>query len=331
MGLTAFYGAALEDEDGLKVLEKAYELGVTHFDTAEIYAGKNKAGEDRHNEALVGQFLKKVGRDKVTFATKYFPGTPEKQECSESAVRQALQASLDRLGVDSVDLYYLHRVPSLAAVKSWMSACKKLVEEGKIKYLGLSEATPEEIRAAHAIHPLTAVQQEWSLVVRNLEKDVVPVCRELGIAIVAYSPLARGLTSAMVKKEEDWVKIGNGGGAATGFQSQCPYLQGANLAENIKTLAPLEEQAALLGVSPATLSLTWLHAQGEDVFPIPGTTKITNLENNVAAAQLAVSMSAQTPEHFQGLMEKIGPKNAKNTAGDRYPAAFHMLSFESKM
>ena len=212
-----------------------------------------------------------------------------------------------------------------------MSACKKLVEEGKIKYLGLSEATPEEIRAAHAIDPLTAVQQEWSLVVRNLEKDVVPVCRELGIAIVAYSPLARGLTSAMVKKEEDWVKIGNGGGAATGFQSQCPYLQGANLAENIKTLAPLEEQAALLGVSAATLSLTWLHAQGEDVFPIPGTTKITNLENNVAAAQLAVSMSAQTPEHFQGLMEKIGPKNAKNTAGDRYPAAFHMLSFESKM
>lgn len=225
MGLTAFYGAALEYEDGVKVLEKAYELGVTHFDSAEMYAGKNAAGEDRHNEVLLGKFLKKVGRDKVTFATKYFPGDEVKQACSEETVRATVEASLQRLEEPSIDLYYLHRIPSMDGLKSWMTTAKKLVEEGKIKYLGISEATPEEIRVAHAIHPLTAVQQEWSLVVRNLEKDLVPTCRELGIAIVAYSPLCRGLTSGLVKKPEDWSKIGREGGAATGFQSMTPYLQ----------------------------------------------------------------------------------------------------------
>merc|ERR1712194_185132 len=174
------------------------------------------AGEDRHNETLVGKFLKKVGRDKVTFATKYFP-SPEKAACTEEQVRAAVDASLARLEEKSIDLYYLHRIPGMDGLKSWMEAAKKLVEEGKIKYLGLSEATPEEIEAAHAIHPLTAVQQEWSLVVRNLEKDVVPVCKKLGIGVVAYSPLARGLTSGLVKKEEDWKNIGNEGGAANGF------------------------------------------------------------------------------------------------------------------
>jgi len=323
MGLSAFYGPALPEEEGIKVLEKALELGVTHFDTAEIYVGKNAAGEESHNEVLVGKFLNKVGRDKVTFATKYFPSDETKSSFSDEIIRATLDASLQRLGQTSVDLYYLHRVPSMEGLQKWMTACKKLVEEGKIKYLGISEATVEEIRAAHAIHPLTAVQQEWSLVVRNLEKDLVPTCRELGIAIVAYSPLCRGLTSGLVKKQEDWSKIGNEGGAATGFQTMTPHLSGDNLTENVKMLAPLEEEAARLDVTPSQLSLAWVHAQGEDVFPIPGTTKVKNLESNVGAAHLALKLDP-------AVLTKVGPKEAPELAGNRYPDGIQQLSFESK-
>jgi len=324
MGLTTAYGASLEYEDGIKVLKKAFELGVTHFDSAEAYSGKNAAGEDRHNEVLLGKFLKEVGRNKVTFATKYFPlGSEEKQACTEEVVRSTVQASLDRLQEPSIDLYYLHRVPGMDALKSWMTACKKLVEEGKIKYLGLSEATPEEIRVAHSIHPLTAIQQEWSLVVRNLEADLVPLCRDLGIAVVAYSPLCRGLTSGLVKKQEDWDKIGNSEGAGPKFQTLTPYLQGENLEQNVKLLAPLEEEAGRLGVTPATLSLAWLHRQGEDVFPIPGTTKVANLETNVSAAHLALTLSPD-------LLLKVGPKEAPVLAGNRYPEMFQGMSFEAK-
>eukprot|EP00928_Gymnodinium_smaydae_P088277 TRINITY_DN72390_c0_g1_i1.p1 TRINITY_DN72390_c0_g1~~TRINITY_DN72390_c0_g1_i1.p1 ORF type:complete len:355 (-),score=85.48 TRINITY_DN72390_c0_g1_i1:181-1245(-) len=326
MGLTAFYGEPLAEDDAIKVLEKAVELGVTHFDTAEIYAGKNAAGEDKHNEVLVGKFLEKVGRDKVTYATKYMPmGSDDKTACTEDQVRATLDASLKRLNQPNLDLYYLHRVPTMDALKSWMEACKKLVAEGKIKYLGLSEATPEEIRVAHAIHPLTAVQQEWSLVVRNLEKDVVPTCKELGIAVVAYSPLARGFTSALVKKQEDWSKIGNEGGAAKGFQSMCPYLTGDNLSANLKLLEPLEEEAKNLNISPAELSLAWLHASGgEIVFPIPGTTKISNLEKNVSAAHRASTLS----EAQVALIGKPGDELGR--AGDRYPEMFNGLSYEVK-
>lgn len=322
MGLTAFYGAALEDDASLEVLQKAFDLGVTHFDSAEMYAGQDKAGNPKHNEELLGKFISKVGRDKITFATKYFPGGPEKAVCSEDVVNATFEASLKRLGQDSVDLYYLHRIPGQEGLANWMNACKKLVEAGKIKYLGLSEATPEEIRLAHAIHPLTAVQQEWSMVVRNLEAGVVPTCRELGIGIVAYSPLARGLTSGLVKKEEDWAKIGSEGGAATGFQSRCPYLNGDSLAANAALLAPLEEAAAELKVNAAQLSLAWLQAQGEDVFPIPGTTKIANLEANVGGATLSLTLS-------KDVVSKIAIDPSK-MAGNRYPEGFDGMCFERK-
>lgn len=322
MGLTAFYGAAMEDEAALEVLQKAFDMGVTHFDSAEIYAGQDKAGNPKHNEELLGKFIKKVGRDKISFTTKYMPMSPEKQVCDEAIVNATFEASCKRLGVDSVDLYYLHRIPGKEGLTAWMNACKKLVEAGKIKYLGLSEATPEEIRLAHAIHPLTAVQQEWSMVVRNLEDTVVPTCRELGIAIVAYSPLARGLTSALVKKDEDWSKIGNEGGAANGFQTRCPYLTGDALATNAALLAPLEAAAAELKVSPAQLSLAWLQAQGEDVFPIPGTTKIANLETNVGAAKLSLELS-------KDIISKIAIDPSK-TAGKRYPEGFDAMCFERK-
>jgi len=325
MGLTAFYGAALEEAAGVAVLEAAYKLGVTHFDTAEAYAGKNAAGEDRHNEALLGAFLKKVGRDKVTFATKYFPGG-DKVSCTEAQVRGAVDASLARLGEPNIDLYYLHRIPSKEGLVSFMETCKKLVAEGKIKYVGLSEATSEEIRMANAIHPLTAVQQEWSLIVRNLEAELVPTCKELGISIVAYSPLCRGLTSALVKKDEDWSKIGNEGGAAKGFQRMTPHLNGENLEKNVKLLEPLEEEAVKLGVTPAELSLAWLHCHGGDlVFPIPGTTKPANLEKNVNGAKLSLTLSAE-------VVAKVGAPTASGTAlsGERYPEQIQKLSFESR-
>lgn len=194
-----------------------------------------------------------------------------------------------------------------------MTTVKALVQEGKIKYVGISEATPDEIRRAHAIHPLSAVQQEWSLIIRNLEEDVVPTCRELGIGVVAYSPLCRGFTSALVKSNEDWTKIGNEGGAAAGFQAICPHLTGDNLSSNASLLAPLEVAAAEAGVTAAQLSLAWLQAQGEDVFPIPGTTKVANLESNVKGAGLALTLD-------KGIFDKLSVDvDYKKVAGERYP------------
>jgi len=271
-------------------------------------------------------FAAKVGRDKITVATKYFPmGSDEKVACTAEAVRSSLEASLKNLGMDYVDLYYLHRIPSDDGLKSWMEAAKELVAEGKAKYLGLSEATPAQIRTAHEISPLTAVQQEWSMLIRNLEADVVPACRELGIAIVAYSPLCRGLASGLVKTQEDWAKIGNQGGAATAFQSICPYTSGDNVSKNSSLLEPLREKAAELGVCASQLSLAWVQAQGVDVFPIPGTTKIKNLESNVGAVKLATEQPAEV---FADLGSAV---DFKQLSGDRYPEHFMPMCYEKKI
>jgi aryl-alcohol dehydrogenase-like predicted oxidoreductase len=333
MGLTAFYGAAMQEEDACKVLEAAYECGVRHFDTAEIYAGKDSEGNPKHNEVAVGMFVKKKraeGCKDITVASKYFPGivggggSPEKAACAPEQVRAAVDASLQRLGLDYIDLYYLHRIPGQEGMTQWMHTAKELVAEGKIKYLGISEASAETIRKAHTISPLTAVQQEWSLLVRNLEAELVPVCRELGVAIVAYSPMARGFTSATIKKAEDWQKVGteDKNQDMPKFQTICPYLSGDNLEHNAKLLESLETQAATLGVSPAELSLAWVQLQGEDVFPIPGTTKPANVEKNTNAARLAMSGKV-TPE----IMAKIAidPGAMK---GDRYPGTMQERVFE---
>lgn len=324
MGLSAFYGEPLADDAAIALMERAFELGVTHFDTAERYAGKDAEGNIKHNEEVVGKFAAKVGREKVTIATKYWPQESQAL-CSEEQVRKSLEGSLHRLGTDCVDLWYLHRIPAdPASLVRWMEAAKLMVKEGKCKYLGLSEATAEEIRLAHAIHPLTAVQQEYSLLVRPLEADVLPTCRELGIAIVAYSPLCRGLTSGLVKTSEDWQKIGNAGGAATGFQSLCPHLIGENLSSNAKLLDPLRQKAAELGVAPAQLSLAWVHSRGEDVFPIPGTTKVANLESNVGGAKLCLA-------HPKDIMDELSiAVDHTKLAGDRYPAGFITTCFDKR-
>lgn len=325
MGLAAFYGPALDDDAAVAVLEKAYEGGVTHFDSAEVYAGKDASDNPKHTDEFVGKFLKKIARDKVTVASKYMPmGSDDKAACTEVEVRNSLDAILKRMDTPYLDLFYLHRITTDEALASWMQAAKKLVQEGKCKYLGLSEATPAQIRAAHAIHPLTAVQQEWSLLVRNLEAEVVPTCRELGIAIVAYSPMCRGLTSGLVKKDEDWSKIGNSGGAATGFQSLCPYTSGENTATNAQLLEPMVAKATELGVTPAQLSVAWVHCQGEDVFPIPGTTKLPNLESNIGAAKLAVTLPKDV---IDGLDSSV---DYTKVQGDRYPAGFMGMCFEKK-
>eukprot|EP00933_Yihiella_yeosuensis_P021507 TRINITY_DN17001_c0_g1_i2.p1 TRINITY_DN17001_c0_g1~~TRINITY_DN17001_c0_g1_i2.p1 ORF type:complete len:348 (-),score=71.14 TRINITY_DN17001_c0_g1_i2:145-1188(-) len=325
MGLTAAYGQPLSDDAAVEVMRKAFDLGVRHFDTAEVYQAKDADGVLRFNETVVGKFAAKVGRDKVTIATKYFP-TPDKASCTADQVADALTASLERLGIDCVDLYYLHRIPENDdSLKSWMEAASSLVKAGKCKYLGVSEATPAQIRLAHSIHPLTAVQQEWSILVRNLEAEIVPTCRELGIAIVAYSPLCRGLTSGLVKCEEDWMKIGNEKIATSPSQATCPHLGGANLEKNAKLLEPLEKRAAELSVTPAQLSLGWVQAQGVDVFPIPGTTKIANLESNVKGARLASELPADV---FTSLADAV---DFRKIAGDRYPEGIHKMSFESRM
>jgi len=324
MGLTAFYGKPVEFEVAVAVLDKAYELGVKFFDTAEIYQTKV---EDKtlYNETLLGKWLAKGGKEDVVVATKYYPGGgPDRSKCSEEVVRAAVQASAERLGVDCIDLYYLHRVPQEeGALESFMKTMKALVAEGKIKYVGLSEATPAEVRFAHSIHPLTAIQQEWSMIIRSLEEELVPTCRELGIGIVAYSPLCRGFTSALVKKSEDWGKIGNDA-AGKGFQNLCPHLSGENLEGNAALLAPLEAAAAEAGVTPAQMSLAWVHAQGEDVFPIPGTTKIANLESNVQGAHLAL----KTPKE---VFEKLGVDvDHKKVSGERYPEAIAGNTFDKR-
>jgi len=327
MGLTAFYGKATPEDAALEVLQKAYDLGVTHFDTAEMYTGKDEDGNTLYNETLVGKFAAKVGKDKISVATKYFP-TPDKAECTEEQVRSSLDASLKNLGYDCVDLYYLHRIPKSEdnkGLKSWMEAVKQLVSEGKVKYVGLSEATPAQIKIAHTIHPITAVQQEWSLITRNLEADVVPTCRELGIAIVAYSPLCRGFTSGKVKTNEDWDKIGSGVDGAPKFQLMCPHLSGDNLEANAGLLSPLEKAAAAQDVAPSELSLAWVQAQGPDVFPIPGTTKIVNLESNVKAVKLSNSIDTSV---FKALGESV---DFKQVQGNRYPDMFMPMSYECNL
>lgn len=325
MGLTVSRGRPVSDEHGVAVLQRAFDLGVTHFDTAEVYRTEVD-GVTLYNEELVGKFAAKVGRKNLTIATKYMPmGSKARASCEAASVRQSVEASLERLGTDYIDLYYLHRVPGKEGIlENWMTAAKVLAEEGKIKYLGLSEATPDEIRRAHAIHPLTAIQQEWSLMFRSLEQGVVPTCRELGIGIVAYSPLARGVATAKVKKAEDWSKIGNDGGAAS-FRRSAPYLEGENLEKNAALLAPLEELAEMHQVSPAQLSLAWVQAQGMDVFPIPGTTKFENLESNISAAALSLKMGNE-------VFDKLGAAvDASKIVGNRYADDLMGTTIEAKL
>jgi aryl-alcohol dehydrogenase-like predicted oxidoreductase len=299
MGMSEFYGTADEGE-GIRTIHRALELGISLLDTADMYGPFT-------NERLVGKAIADR-RDQVVLATKFgnrrgedgsFLGISGRPEY----VREACDASLERLGVDHIDLYYQHRVDNETPIEETVGAMKELVDAGKVRHLGLSEASPATIRRAHAVHPITALQSEWSLWTRDPEGEVVPTLRELGIGFVAYSPLGRGFLSGQIKSIDDLDE--------KDFRRRGPRFQGENLQRNLDLVARVEELAAEKGVTPGQLALAWVLAQGDDVVPIPGTKRVRYLEENAAAADVELS-----DEDLRRLDEAFPPGAAE---GDRYP------------
>ncbi|CAK9324882.1 unnamed protein product [Citrullus colocynthis] len=297
--MSSYYGPAQPQEDMIALIHHAVAAGVTFLDTSDIYGPFT-------NETLLGKALKADGvRDKVQLATKFglhlahgnfeVHGHP-------AYVRAACEASLDRLGVHCIDLYYQHRIDTKVPIEITIGELKKLVEEGKIKYIGLSEASASTIRRAHAVHPITAVQIEWSLWARDVEHDIIPTCRELGIGIVAYSPLGRGFLSSGANFIENLTD--------DDYRKKLPRFQPENLEHNKIIFEKVSELAARKGCTTSQLALAWVHHQGTDVVPIPGTTKLKNLQSNIEALSLKL-----TP---QEMAELEAYALADGVKGDRY-------------
>ncbi len=301
MGMSEFYGPA-DDAQSRATLGRALELGVTLLDTADTYG-------HGHNEQLVGRFLAGQ-RDRVVLATKFgivrSPGKYERRiDNSPAYVKAACEASLRRLGVEVIDLYYAHRVDPAVPIEDTVGAMAGLVREGKVRALGLSEVSGRTLRRAHGVHPIAAVQTEYSLFTRDPETDVLPVCRELGVAFVAYSPLGRGMLTGAIGKGTEL--------AADDFRRLSPRFRGDNLGRNLRLVEAVKALAATRGATPGQVALAWLLHQGKDVVPIPGTKRIRYLEENVAAASLPLS-----PDELARL-DRALPRGA--TAGERYPPA----------
>jgi aryl-alcohol dehydrogenase-like predicted oxidoreductase len=276
MGLSYAYGAAPEEAQSLQLLNRAVELGVTFFDTAEVY-GPFK------NEILLSKALRPI-RERVVIATKFgfkIPpdsGRPRGVDSSPANIRAVCDASLKRLGIDTIDLFYQHRVDPGVPIEEVAGAVGQLVSAGKVRYFGLSEAGAETIRRAHRVHPVSALQSEYSLWTRDVEKTVLPVCRELGIGFVPYSPLGRGFLAAGAGKLAD-----------DDFRKNLPRWQGDALTQNLSLFETLTKLAHEQKRTPAQLALAWLLHQGNDIVPIPGTTKIHRLEENLGAAEIQLS------------------------------------------
>ncbi|PQZ77387.1 MULTISPECIES: aldo/keto reductase [unclassified Brevundimonas] len=297
MGMSAFYGGA-DEAQSIAVIQRALDLGVTLFDTAEMYGPHT-------NEVLVGKALKGC-RDEAFIATKFGinrqPDGSAVTDGSPANVRRAVEGSLSRLGVDHIDLYYQHRIDPNTPIEETVGAMAELVKEGKVRFLGLSEAAPATIRTAHAVHPITALQTEYSLWSRDPEDELLATVRELGIGFVPYSPLGRGFLSGEIKSIDDL--------APDDFRRTNPRFSGDNFQKNLDLVAAVGVIAADKGVTAAQLALAWVLAQGEDLVPIPGTRRIATLEQNVAAADIVLS-----PDDLARI-EAVFPRDA--AAGERY-------------
>jgi aryl-alcohol dehydrogenase-like predicted oxidoreductase len=298
MGMSEFYGQADEGE-AVRTIHRALELGVNFLDTADMYGPFT-------NEKLVGRAIADR-RDQFVVATKFGNVRGEHGERlgirgDAEYVRSACDGSLKRLGVDHIDLYYQHRVDKSVEIEETVGAMKELVEAGKVRYLGLSEAGPQTIERAHAVHPISALQTEYSLWTRDPEDVVLPTIRELGIGFVAYSPLGRGFLSGRFNSPDEFEE--------GDFRAHIPRFQGENFEKNLELVEKVKEIAHEKGVTASQLALAWVMAQGDDVVPIPGTTKVTNLEQNVAAADIELT------DDDLARLDEVAPKGA--AAGDRY-------------
>ena len=305
MGMSAFYGSTDEGE-ATATIQRALELGINFLDTAQLYGPLT-------NEQLVGRAIK-GHRDEYVIATKFArridqatPGdmsTVGPLDGSPEYVRNSIEGSLQRLGTDHVDLYYQHRVDPKVPIEETVGAMAELVEQGKVRHIGLSEAAPATIRRAHAVHPITAVQTEYSLWTRDPEAEVLPTCRELGIGFVPYSPLGRGFLSGRFKSPED---LDEGD-----FRRSGPRFTGENLKVNLGLAAKVAEIAAEKGITPAQLALAWVLAQGDDLVPIPGTKRRAYLEQNAGAVEVELAeedlarIDAELPEAAGERYDEVG-------------------------
>ena len=306
MGMSEFYGAR-DDEESIATIHRALELGVTLLDTADVYGPHT-------NEQLVGRAI--AGRrDDVVLATKFgFVRDPENPQARGISgrpeyVKQSCDASLRRLGIDHIDLYYQHRVDPKTPIEETVGAMSELVDEGKVRFVGLSEAGADTIRRAHEVHPITAVQSEYSLWSRDIEDEVIPALRELGIGLVAYSPLGRGFLSGQIKSIDDL--------EADDYRRHSPRFQGDNFDKNLGLVSQVEELATEKGVTPSQLALAWVLNRGDDIVPIPGTKRRRYLEENVAATEVELTedeveqIAAALPEpsgqrYAEEMMRSVG-------------------------
>jgi aryl-alcohol dehydrogenase-like predicted oxidoreductase len=313
MGMSAYYdGAGSDDRESVRTIHRALDLGITLIDTAEIYGPYS-------NEELVAQAI--AGRrDQVVLATKFGQvshlgganpaGRAEdirKLDSSPANIRLAVEGSLRRLGTDHIDLYYQHRVDPATPVEDTVGALAGLVAEGKIRYIGLSEASPATIRRAHAVHPVAALQTEYSLWTRDAEAGVLPVVRELGIGFVAYSPLGRGFLTGSIRSRGDL--------SASDFRAANPRFADGNLERNLAIVDEVQAVAGQAGATPGQIALAWLLAQGSDIVPIPGTKRVSRLEENAAAATL--TLTGEQLARLSALSPAAGDRYADMTPIDR--------------